>query len=491
MARTQGLRLPAPQHPRHRPRLRHALGPRSNQRISLRLDGDAATHGLLYAYDPTWQEYAVLSPAASRAAVDRAFAHATDTDIHMPIESFAQLVAGYGVALESAAAGRRSGGRGAAVNVQRHPVDVEEIRARHPLPDVVAAAGIELHRRGHGYVGCCPFHDDTTPSFSVDGVPDRFHCFGCGASGDVIDFVRRTRNLGFLEAVAELDGENYQERVLAAVHALPHLRAVPETRATDIPTSRAFEINQLAWEHFATPVAADFAMHYLRHRRGIDLEPLMCESPGQVFIGHASHGWSSLTDHLGTRGVGDDELLGMDLAMRTRGGRLIDTYRNRLIIPVINDRNQIHGFIGRDISGHPAAPKYRNPTHTPIFEKSQLLYRPTHHTLSPDAQVVVVEGALDALAVASCGRRHQCLVAGRGMRDQRGRGLASPRGAGPGDVRSPTTDRFRRRPRRPAGHRQMARGGLRRAPLPRAGQSLANRIGPRRLARRPRPQRVG
>ncbi|WP_330474637.1 hypothetical protein [Terrabacter sp. C0L_2] len=77
-------------------------GPRSNQRISLRLDGDAATHGLLYAYDPTWQEYAVLSTSAPRAAVDRAFAHATDTDIHMPIETFAQLVGSYGAALESA-----------------------------------------------------------------------------------------------------------------------------------------------------------------------------------------------------------------------------------------------------------------------------------------------------------------------------------------------------------------------------------------------------
>ncbi len=77
-------------------------GPRSNQRISLRLEGDEATHGLLYAYDPTWQEYAVLSTSAPRAAVDRAFAHATDTDIHMPIETFAQLVGSYGAALESA-----------------------------------------------------------------------------------------------------------------------------------------------------------------------------------------------------------------------------------------------------------------------------------------------------------------------------------------------------------------------------------------------------
>lgn len=77
-------------------------GQRGNQRISLRLDGDAATHGLLYAYDPTWQEYAVLSRAAGRAAVDRAFAHATDTDIHMSVDAFTQLVGSYGAALEAA-----------------------------------------------------------------------------------------------------------------------------------------------------------------------------------------------------------------------------------------------------------------------------------------------------------------------------------------------------------------------------------------------------
>ena len=77
-------------------------GPRSNQRISLRLDGEEASRGLLYAYDPTWQEYAVLSTTAPRAAVDRAFSHAIDTDIHMPIETFAQLVGSYAAALESA-----------------------------------------------------------------------------------------------------------------------------------------------------------------------------------------------------------------------------------------------------------------------------------------------------------------------------------------------------------------------------------------------------
>jgi DNA primase len=286
------------------------------------------------------------------------------------------------------------------VNLGRRTVDVDAIRARHPLADVVAAAGIELHQRGHGYMACCPFHEDKTPSLSVDGVPDHFHCFGCGASGDVIDFVQRTRDLDFLSAVAELDGTPGRDRALSAVEPRARLQVAAKPDM-DISPARAFEINQLAWQHFATPVAAGFASHYLRSHRGIDVDPLARELFGTVVVGHATHGWSSLSDQLRSEGVEDEELVAMDLAMRTRGGKLIDTYRNRLIFPITKERNEIHGFIGRDLSGHPAAPKYRNPRHTPVFDKSQLLYRPAHPGLATNGEVLVVEGALDALAVAA------------------------------------------------------------------------------------------
>jgi hypothetical protein len=91
-------------------------GPRINQRISLRLDGDDATHGLLYAYDPTWQEYAVLSTHAPRAAVDRAYAQALDTDAHLPIEDFARLVSAHSAAL--AAAGLQPASAPSAIEAQ-------------------------------------------------------------------------------------------------------------------------------------------------------------------------------------------------------------------------------------------------------------------------------------------------------------------------------------------------------------------------------------
>ena len=87
-------------------------------------------------------------------------------------------------------------------------VDVDQLRARHRIEDVVAASGVDLRPAGRSLMGCCPFHDDHTASLSVGGVRDRFHCFGCGASGDVIDYVIRLHGLTFRDAVAHLDTQH-------------------------------------------------------------------------------------------------------------------------------------------------------------------------------------------------------------------------------------------------------------------------------------------
>lgn len=274
-------------------------------------------------------------------------------------------------------------------------VDVASIRAAHPLPEVVTAAGVELRQRGHGFMGCCPFHDDTTASLSVGGVPDRFHCFGCGACGDVIDFVQRLHALTFREAVAHLQGRApYPGRVLPA-HPPP---PVPTRRVGPSPR-RAYEVNALAWAHYTRPVAHAAAASYLRARRGTDVSALE-EQLGHPVVGHTGHGWTTLSDHLRAAGVCDDELVALDLARPSSRGTLIDTLRDRLVVPVTNREGQIAGLIGRDTSADPRAPKYRNPTRTLTYDKATTCYQAarTHH---PQASVVLVEGPLDALAVAA------------------------------------------------------------------------------------------
>jgi DNA primase len=277
--------------------------------------------------------------------------------------------------------------------------DVAAVRHDHRIEVVVAASGVELTGRGQGFMGCCPFHDDSTPSLSVGGVPDRLHCFGCGAGGDVIEYVHRLTGLSFTGAVQALQAGT------AFGGAAPSItRQVPRpARAAEQTTTpqRARAINNLAWEFFTTPASIDVAETYLRDARGIDIGPLCEAGGGEPIVGHVGTGWRTLTRHLHHLGVTNTELLELDLAQRTRSGDLIDTYRGRLIVPVLGEGGGIDGFIGRDTTGDPRAPKYRNPTRTPTFDKSAALYRPTDHGLDADANVVVVEGVLDALAIAA------------------------------------------------------------------------------------------
>jgi DNA primase len=287
-----------------------------------------------------------------------------------------------------------------AANAER--IDFRAIRATHPIEEVIASSGVELHQRGRGYMGLCPFHGDSTASMSVGAVPDKFRCFGCGVGGDVIDYVRRRYDLSFIEAIEALNNGVIGNAATGPVLSprIPGRRDLPR-----IGADRAYEINQMAWEHFATPVAAAFAQSYLAVRRDIDLAALSAFSGGVPVVGYAGTGWTTLVSHLHVKGVSDDELLAADLAQLTRGGRLVDSYRGRIIIPVTNNVGQINGFIGRDTTGDKRASKYRNATRTATFSKSMILYRPTHHALAADANVVIVEGVLDALAIAAAAAR--------------------------------------------------------------------------------------
>ena len=281
----------------------------------------------------------------------------------------------------------------------RERFDVAALRRSHPIETVVAASGVELSRRGQGFMGCCPFHDDSTASLSVGGVPDRFHCFGCGAGGDVIEYVARCTGLSFVDAARALESGTVFHGVQPASTVQVHRPARPAVHTTT--AERAHTINHLAWEFFTTPANISVAEAYLREVRGIDVGGLCAAGGGEPVVGFARTDWRALTQHLLRRGVAENELLELDLAQRSRSGDLVDTYRGRIIVPVLGAGGRIDGFIGRDTTGDPRTPKYRNPARTPTFDKSTALYRPTHHGLDRDANVVVVEGALDALAIAA------------------------------------------------------------------------------------------
>jgi DNA primase len=284
-------------------------------------------------------------------------------------------------------------------------VDVAEVRRRHPIEDVIAASGVDLHRSGHGFMGCCPFHEDSTASLSVGGkVPDRFHCFGCGVSGDVIDYVQRREGIGFRDAVARLENTDLAARPKVG-------RAPAQSEPTPwrlVSVDRAHEIHALAWDHLTCGRRHAYTVGYLLRERGIDVRALE-SALGQPVIGQGGRSWSWLTDRLLRDGVSIDELQALDLAHRSKTGVLRDTFQGRLMVPVRSASGDIDGFIGRKVGNDPRRPKYRNPTHTTTFDKSQALYAPIVEPPRAGATTVVVEGPLDALAVAGAAARAQRL----------------------------------------------------------------------------------
>jgi len=279
-------------------------------------------------------------------------------------------------------------------------VDVAAIRAAHPIETVVAASGVELRRSGKAFMARCPFHvEDRNPSLSVGGVLGRYHCFACGAGGDVIDYVARFNGIGFREAADRLlAGAAFTGRIPTAV---PLARSTPDGPRLDrTPAARIFEVNELAWRYFTEQPNLIEAEQYLLAERRINIRAIRSATGGQPLVGYAPSNWRGLADTLLHGGVTGDELVDADL-VSCRDYRLIDAFRGRVVVPVRDGRARIEGFIGRDVIGDPRAAKYRNPTLTATFDKSRFLYRPTRYPLSSNAHAIVVEGVMDALAITA------------------------------------------------------------------------------------------
>ena len=369
----------------------------------------------------------------------------------------------------------------------------------------MAAAGIELRPAGHGFVGRCPFHDDTTPSMSVAGVPDRFTCFGCGAHGDVIDFVQRLHHVTFIEAIHTLTADNPVPHTVRTHRHAGRKRSAG--RPPLVPRSRRHRCHRRAGvRHQRARLAAPVRAGPREFRRALPAAPprdrptpaahrtarrtAACRHPGQPLVGYAGHGWTTLVDALRRDGVTADELTVMDLGQRTRDDRLIDTLRDRIIVPVLDADHRIRGFIGRDISGNPRAPKYRNPTHTPTFDKSQhpVPAHPPRPRPRRNRRHRRRRPRRPRHRRGSRSRRPQ--PAARPLRRQRRHRLSRPGRPHPRPgPRSPLRHRPRRRPGRPRRHHPMAA----RADHPPRQARLRNRpppgSGPRHVAAAPPPRR--
>jgi DNA primase len=278
--------------------------------------------------------------------------------------------------------------------------DIEEVKARVNIADVIGGYVALKPASAGSLKGLCPFHQEKSPSFNVRPLQGFYHCFGCGAGGDVYKFLQEMESLSFYEAVENL-----------AQKASYTLTYEAGSNAPDQgQKARIYEANLAASKYFAEQLGTDAATtgrDFLKSR-GFD------KSAAETFgVGFAPKGWNNLVDHLKTLGFTEDELVLASLASRGERG-LYDKFRGRLIWPIRDTSNQVIGFGARKLFDDDQGPKYLNTSETPVYHKSAVLYGIdlAKKDISKSQKVVVVEGYTDVMAchlagvttaVATCG----------------------------------------------------------------------------------------
>ncbi|TVQ92165.1 MAG: DNA primase [Deltaproteobacteria bacterium] len=282
----------------------------------------------------------------------------------------------------------------------RHTID--EIRERTDLVSLVERH-VKLKQRGNSHVGLCPFHQEKTPSFHVVPRKDLYHCFGCGAAGDCFKFLMEIEGLSFIEAVRELAssaGVTLEERELT-----PQERRHLEQRASRF---EALDKASRFWEAILhTRPEGSEARAYLRDR-GIDQDTARTWR-----LGVAPQGWTTTIDRLQREGLSPQLLLDAGIARKSqRGDRIYDAFRERITIPITDERGRIIAFGARLLQGD--GPKYINSAEGPTYQKSKILFG-MHQARQPiqrEGHALLVEGYFDVIslhqagfpqAVATCG----------------------------------------------------------------------------------------
>ena len=270
------------------------------------------------------------------------------------------------------------------------PDFLDELRSRVPVSEVVGSR-VRLTRAGHEFKGLCPFHKEKSPSFTVNDQKGFYHCFGCGAHGDAISFLREHDNLPFMEAVEQLAGR--------AGMQVP--QATPEDYARIERNRGLHDLVEAACAFFEASlrkVGGRAALSYL-HDRGLDDETLT-----RFRIGYAPQDGNALITALKADGYEIDQMIEVGLARRPDDGRSpYAFFRNRVMFPVSDRRGRVVAFGGRILEGD--GPKYINSPDHPLFHKGHLLYglSRTRKTAHQGHTVVVAEGYMDVIALVRAG----------------------------------------------------------------------------------------
>lgn len=267
--------------------------------------------------------------------------------------------------------------------------EIELIRERADMLEIVSRY-VNLKKAGKNYIGLCPFHQDKTPSFTVNPDKKLFHCFGCNEGGDIFQFLMKIERIDFSEALARLAAQT----------------GVPIRRERASPLQKLKELNERVCVYFQTNLvspAGQRARDYLK-QRGFSQEIIE-----KFRLGYALPRWDDLVKRF-SDSLEALETLG--LALRTKDGSPYDRFRDRVIFPIWSPTGEIIGFAGRSLSDE--EPKYLNISNTPLFEKGTVLYglNFARHAARDSQTLVIVEGYTDVISAHQAGIEN--VVAGMG-----------------------------------------------------------------------------
>ena len=276
----------------------------------------------------------------------------------------------------------------------------DDLKSQLNIVDVIGRV-VPLKRAGSNYKGVCPFHNEKTPSFVVSDQKQIFTCFGCGATGDVIEFTKRFYNLDFVEACEKLGKENGIE--------VNFSKASPNKEK-----EKYYKVNREAASFFykAFTEKANPGYTYMK-KRGLDDAILK-----KFGIGYADSEWDSLYKHFKEQGVGEDILLELGLISRAKDGRYYDKFRNRVIFPIINTSGKVIGFGGRRINDEDN-PKYLNSPENAVFQKKNNLYalNTTKQEVGKEGSIIIVEGYMDVISLYQHGVKNVAASLGTALTD--------------------------------------------------------------------------
>ena len=264
---------------------------------------------------------------------------------------------------------------------------IQEVVRRNDIEDVVQSY-VQLRRRGRTCTGLCPFHTEKTPSFVVYPETQSFYCFGCGAGGDVITFIKKISNLEYVEAV----------KLLASRVGMPMPNE--EDKAGEM-RRKVLAINRDAARYFydqlnkPTPEAA-LAREYWRKRRGLSDDTIR-----RFGLGYAPDSYSDLLHYLKGRGYNEEELLESGLVRRSEKGNLYNLFRRRMITPIIDLRGNVIAFGGRVLDD--SKPKYINSPETVVYKKSRTLFALNIAKRSTSRRYILCEGYMDVISMHQAG----------------------------------------------------------------------------------------